>query len=304
MADTKEATSYLEMSDEEIANLDPNTIGQALTVEEDPAKVEGDAQNTDTAGSATDGANGDGEDLGEGATAVADPQGQAEAGATEQSKQSEEGASAAASQGKEESTQKDGAAEAASKEQTIDYEAAYKKLTAPFKANGREIQVTSVEDAVSLMQMGANYNKKMAALKPNLKLMKLLENNGLLNEEKLSYLIDLEKKNPEAISKLVKDSGVDPLDISAEKAGGYKPGNHAVNDTEVELDQVLDEIKDSSKYVETLDVVTRELQHGDGEHAALELEHGGLVWRLGLAHGLRRGALLRKSAQTYNENAG
>lgn len=140
--------------------------------------------------------------------------------------------------------------------QSVDFEAEYKKLLTPFKANGREIQVKNVEDAIALMQMGANYNKKMAALKPNLKLMKLLENNGLLSEEKLSYLIDLEKKNPDAINKLVKDSGIDPMDLNAEKASGYKPGTYTVDDREIELDTVLEEIQDSSAYNQTLEIVS------------------------------------------------
>ena len=106
------------------------------------------------------------------------------------------------------------------------------------------------------MQMGANYNKKMAALKPNLKLMKLLENNGLLSEEKLSFLIDLEKKNPEAISKLVKDSGIDPLDLDTEKASGYNPQTYTVDDRELALDAVLDEIQDTPSYSQTIDVVS------------------------------------------------
>ena len=38
------------------------------------------------------------------------------------------------------------------------------KLFAPFKANGRELKIESVEEAVALMQMGANYSKKMAGL--------------------------------------------------------------------------------------------------------------------------------------------
>ena len=87
------------------------------------------------------------------------------------------------------------------------------------------------------MQMGANYNKKMAALKPNLKLLKLLENNGLLSEEKLSFLIDLDKKNPDAITKLVKDSGLDPLEMDVSKSD-YKPNTYTVHDREVELDSV------------------------------------------------------------------
>lgn len=138
---------------------------------------------------------------------------------------------------------------------TIDYKAAYEQLTAPFKANGRDIKVESVDEAIRLMQMGANYNRKMAALKPNLAIMKSLEQNGLLSQDKINFLIDLDKKNPEAISKLIKDSGIDPLDISAEKAGAYKPSNHGVADVEVELDHVLDDLKDAPKYTETLDLI-------------------------------------------------
>lgn len=138
----------------------------------------------------------------------------------------------------------------------LDYEAEYKKLLKPFKANGREFQVSNVDDAVALMQMGVNYNKKMAALKPNLKLMKLLENNGLLDEGKLSFLIDLDKKNPDAINKLVKDSGIDPLDITADKASGYKPSTYTVDDREIELDTVLEDIRDTASYNRTLEIVS------------------------------------------------
>ena len=95
----------------------------------------------------------------------------------------------------------------------INYQAEYERLLTPFKANGRQMQVHSVDDAMQLMQMGANYNKKMAGLKPNLKLMKMLEKNDLLNEEKLSFLIDLQTKDPAAIARFIKDSEVDPLDI-------------------------------------------------------------------------------------------
>ena len=41
-----------------------------------------------------------------------------------------------------------------------------KTLTKPFKANGREIQITKPEDMISLMQKGLNYVKNMTELKP------------------------------------------------------------------------------------------------------------------------------------------
>ena len=242
------------MSDEEIAALDPSTIGQAAVIEE------GSEEEEDESNTGTEGSGADDEGTSEGAATEAGPQGEAEGAASEQAGEGKEEGSAAEAKGNEESNPEAKAAESAteSKEQVqaVDYEAAYKELTAPFKANGRDIQVTSVKDAVALMQMGANYNKKMAALKPNLKLMKLLENNGLLSEEKLGYLIDLEKKNPDAINKLIKDSGLDPLDLDATKAGDYKPTRRMVDEREMELDTVLEELQDSPAYNQTLDIVS------------------------------------------------
>lgn len=140
----------------------------------------------------------------------------------------------------------------------LDFEAEYKRLLTPFKANGRDIQVGSVDDAIALMQMGANYNKKMAALKPNLKLMKMLETNGFLSEDKIGFLIDLGRKDPAAINKLVKDSGIDPMDLDAEKAQAYKQSTYAVDDREMELDTVLDELQGTPSYTRTLDVVSNQ----------------------------------------------
>ena len=140
----------------------------------------------------------------------------------------------------------------------IDYKAEYERLTQPFKANGKEIKVNSVEDAVELMQMGANYSKKMAALKPHLKLIKMLDKHGLMDESKLSYLIDLNGKNPEAIAKLVKDSGLDPMEMDENKADDYKPTSYKVDDREIELDNVLESIKDSPTYQRTISVVSND----------------------------------------------
>lgn len=139
-----------------------------------------------------------------------------------------------------------------------DYKAAYEKLMAPFKANGKEMRVENVDDAITLMQMGANYNKKMAALKPNLKIMKMLENQDLLDSDKLSYLIDLNRGDPAAVKKLVKESGIDPLELEGEgdPSKDYKPGTYTVDDREIELDSVLDKIQETPTYQKTVSVVS------------------------------------------------
>ena len=132
------------------------------------------------------------------------------------------------------------------------------KLFAPFKANGKDFQLNSIEEAISLAQMGANYAKKMAGLKPSMRILKMLENNGLLDENKLTYLIDLDKKNPGAINKLMKDSGVDPLEIDLDKSPEYTPGQYQVSELEMQVSDVLDNIHvtNPTHYPQLLQAIT------------------------------------------------
>jgi len=105
----------------------------------------------------------------------------------------------------------------------------------------------------------------MAGLKPNLKLLKMLENNDLLDEGKLSYLIDLDKKNPGAINKIIKDSGIDPLDIDTDKDTEYKPNTYTVDDSQVDLDGVLDDIRDTSSFQDTIDIISNKWDESSKE---------------------------------------
>lgn len=138
--------------------------------------------------------------------------------------------------------------------ETFDVDGA-KKLFEPFKANGRTMSIRNADEGVRLMQLGAGYNSKMEELKPKLAIVRTLEREGLLDPEKLSFLIDLHKKNPEAIGKLVKDSGVDVLDLDEEKVASYKSGNYAVSTKEVEVDEVLDSLRHSPTYSKLMDSV-------------------------------------------------
>ncbi|MFV0357747.1 MAG: hypothetical protein ACK5LG_21975 [Bacteroides thetaiotaomicron] len=154
-------------------------------------------------------------------------------------------------------------AEAAKKEgdkeqpPTIDYQKAYEQMMAPFKANGRMIQAKTPEEAIALMQMGANYTRKMQELQPHRKTLLMLENNGLLDEGKLSYLIDLNKKDPEAIKKLLKEANIDPLTVDMEKESTYQGGNHKVTDEEVNFRLVLDDLNSSAVGKETLNIMDK-----------------------------------------------
>lgn len=140
----------------------------------------------------------------------------------------------------------------------IDYKAGYEKIMAPFKASGRQMQVNSPEEVIALMQRGVDYTQKMQALQPNLKLMKMLENNGLLNAEKLSHFIDLEKKDPAAIAKFLKDKEVDPLDLDMSEETQYKPGNHTVSDEEMRFNSVLEDVQSTPTGRETIHIIDKQ----------------------------------------------
>lgn len=141
---------------------------------------------------------------------------------------------------------------------SIDYKAAFEKITAPFKANGKEIKVDNIEDAITLMQKGANYNAKMVAIKPHLKMLRMLENHNLLDETKLAHLIDLSKHDKNAITKLLADAKINPLEIDVEEAGNYVEGNYSVTDNEMRFNEVTAEIKGTPSYGRTVKIVTTE----------------------------------------------
>ena len=128
----------------------------------------------------------------------------------------------------------------------------YQKVMAPFKANGKMIQAKTPDEVISLMQMGANYTRKLQELQPHRKMLLMLQNNDLLSEEKLSFLIDLDRKDPEAIKKLVKDSGIDPMDIDVTQDPAYQAGNHQVSDEAVVFKEAIEELVAQDNGQETL----------------------------------------------------
>lgn len=143
------------------------------------------------------------------------------------------------------------------KDEKVDSE--LQKIFEPFKANGKMIKVDTVEEARTLMQKGANYNKKMAALKPAFKVAKMLENNELLDEDTVSYLIDLQNGNPEALRKLIKDKGIDLDSLESDEDPKYAPTTkHKVTDEELALDEVLAQVRETDTYEATMNVVGKE----------------------------------------------
>lgn len=181
----KEGDNLLDLSDEDFEKLNPSEFD--FTTESANTDDEPDSESDDSEGDGDEGEE-------------ADPQVEDEDKVLEKVKEGEPT--------KEVEPEKE-----TTTEEAVDYKAKYDALMSSFKANGVEMTPKSEEDARRLMQMGANYNKKMAGMKPAMKILKTLENNNLLSEGELDFLIDLKNGNQDAIAKLISQHKIDPLEV-------------------------------------------------------------------------------------------
>lgn len=140
------------------------------------------------------------------------------------------------------------------------YEDAYKKMTSPFKASGREFQVRNVDEAISLMQKGVDYTRKLQGLKPRLMEMRALESQNMLGSN-LNYAIDIFNGKPEAIAKLIKDKNIDINSLVQNsnevddfgnpipaKQVNYVPTDYSISPSEYEFKEVVDELKSTDSF--------------------------------------------------------
>jgi hypothetical protein len=95
-------------------------------------------------------------------------------------------------------------------------------------------------------------------MKPYQRVLQTLEKNDLLDVERLNFLIDLDKKNPEAIKKFLKDSEIDPMDLSLEDNTPYQSNDHMVSEQEVVLNDVLESIRDTDTFDRLAKVISEE----------------------------------------------
>ena len=96
------------------------------------------------------------------------------------------------------------------------------------------------------MQMGANYHKQMQQLKPAKRIIAMLEQAGMLDENKLNHAIDIMNGNSAAIHKLIQERNVDVSDLYSDSEVDYTPNQHQVTDERIELDTLFNELNSTS----------------------------------------------------------
>ena len=133
-----------------------------------------------------------------------------------------------------------------------DYKALYQKIMAPFKADGKLIQLKDVNEAITLMQKGVNYTRKMQNLAKYQKPVLSLEKANLLDTAKLNTLINIYNGDKEAIKQLLAERKIDPMDLSYDGYNdddnshtNYIPNNNMVDDNYVNFRNAVDDVKDT-----------------------------------------------------------
>lgn len=133
-----------------------------------------------------------------------------------------------------------------------DYKALYQKIMAPFKADGKLIQLKDVNEAITLMQKGVNYTRKMQNLAKYQKPVLSLEKANLLDTAKLNTLINIYNGDKEAIKQLLAERKIDPMDLSYDGYSddnnshtNYIPNNNMVDDNYVNFRNAVDDVKNT-----------------------------------------------------------
>lgn len=254
-----EVKNFLDLSDDEIANLDETQLdsyNQNPEPDEETEQYE-EEEHKDTSQEST-------EETTEGSTK----------GSTEDYYNQEQSTT------EEVSTEAEEANEEATPDESV-YKDVYDRLfNQPVKANGKNLKLTNVDDVIRLVQMGANYNLKMAGIKEQIPYLKMLERNDLLDEGKLSYLIDLHEGKQGAIARLLKEHNVDLYDFDTDTEKAYVPQNRSVSMQEIQIEDAIKEISTSDKFLDTMKIIqevwdepSRDVVREDPEKIKILNEH-------------------------------
>ena len=106
-------------------------------------------------------------------------------------------------------------------EEEIDYKAFYDEVTSPIKADGRDFTIKSASDLRNLVSKGLDYTQKTQQIGPYRKTLAFLRDNDVLDDTKLSYMVDLYKKDEKAVKQLIRDVTAEPKEEGKRKLELY-----------------------------------------------------------------------------------
>lgn len=128
-----------------------------------------------------------------------------------------------------------------------------------YKANGKDYEFTQEEilqQFPKVFGQAVDYTKKMQTIKPWRKTIDAIE-QAKLSHQDVSLMIDALQGNKDAISSLLKRTGVDSLELDTENSK-YVPNNYGRDEEVIEIEGIIDQISKDPEYEITKNVLARE----------------------------------------------
>lgn len=124
------------------------------------------------------------------------------------------------------------------------------------KANGVELDLTK-DELIALAPKAMDYTKKLQEIAPWRKRISAMKDNGISDDD-INMLIELKQGKKEALTALMKDLKVDPLELDVDTDVEYKPGNYGRSDRQLAVLDVVEKIQSDKEFAITQDVVDRQ----------------------------------------------
>ena len=126
----------------------------------------------------------------------------------------------------------------------------HKALTAPLKAAGHEFTLDDPNQIRELVSKGLDYTRKMQQISNLRGIGEILREHDMLDPVKLAYAVDLANHKPEAIARLIKESGVDTFELGDDVADSYQatPANIEGKAKEVSVREIVEQYKDDENF--------------------------------------------------------
>lgn len=127
-----------------------------------------------------------------------------------------------------------------------------------FKANGQEYEFSRdemMEQFPRIFGQAMDYTKKMQAIKPYRKTIDAIE-QAKLSHDDINLMIDVLKGDKDAMSEVIKRTGIDTLDLDTENSN-YVAKDYGRDETTLAINDVIDTISRDVEFAETKTILEK-----------------------------------------------
>jgi len=122
------------------------------------------------------------------------------------------------------------------------------------KVNGKMVPINSIDELYALASGGGHITQQLQGLSSKKKSFAMMDQHNISDSD-ISMLAEIKSGNKDALATLLKQSGIDTMDVTDEVTDGYRPGQYIPSDESMNLKDVQDEISVDEEYSITQNVV-------------------------------------------------